>query len=118
MKDELDTFSAQPGSAPVLWFANPQLATYGQFLADAEQQSPIALLLLTEKMTDIARQRWPNDPDQAYATRHWQDVLQTGLPMWHKRTAGISPMNGCRHCPTPLSREKRSWQLYPVLSEN
>lgn len=79
VKDELDTFAAQPGSAPVLWFANPQLATYGQFLADAEQQSPIAPLLLTEKMTEIARQRWPNDPDQAYATRHWQDVLQTRI---------------------------------------
>lgn len=76
VKDELDSFAAQPGSAPVLWFANPQLATYGQFLADAEQQSPVAPLLLTEKMTDIARQRWPNDPDQAYATRRWQDTLQ------------------------------------------
>ena len=76
VKDELDSFAAQPGSAPVLWFANPQLATYGQVLADAEQQSPVAPLLLTEKMTDIARQRWPNDPDQAYATRRWQDTLQ------------------------------------------
>ncbi|XKD93788.1 VasL domain-containing protein [Morganella morganii] len=79
VKDELDTFAAQPGSAPVLWFANPQLATYGQFLTDAEQQSPIASLLLTEKMTETARRRWPNNPDQAYATRRWQDVLQTRI---------------------------------------
>ncbi|MGJ3348290.1 VasL domain-containing protein [Morganella sp. Je.2.23] len=79
VKDELDTFAAQPGSARVMWFADPQLATYGQLLTSEEQQSPAAALLLTEKITETARQRWPNDPDQAYATRRWQDVLQTRI---------------------------------------
>lgn len=79
VKEELSAFIEQPGSASVQWFAHPQLATYGQFLSDAEKQSPLAPLNLADKMTEIARRYWPNSPDQAYATRRWQNVLQTRI---------------------------------------
>lgn len=79
VKEELSAFIRQPGSAVIQWFAHPQLATYGQFLSDAEKQSPLAQLNLADRMTEIARRYWPNSPDQAYATRRWQNVLQTRI---------------------------------------
>ncbi|MER5122695.1 hypothetical protein KDV41_18740, partial [Providencia stuartii] len=42
-------------------------------------QSPIFTLKLADSLVDVAKKRWPNNADQAYVSRNWQNLITTRL---------------------------------------
>lgn len=79
MQKELSAITAQPEGAITQWLYQPNISSYANNLVLMEKQSPIFTLRKSEQMLDVAKKLWPNNADQSYATRQWQNILTTRL---------------------------------------
>ncbi|WP_109391591.1 VasL domain-containing protein [Proteus cibi] len=79
MQKELSAITAQPEGAITQWLYQPNISSYANNLILMEKQSPIFTLRKSEQMLDVAKKLWPNNADQSYATRQWQNILTTRL---------------------------------------
>lgn len=79
MQKELSAITAQPEGAITQWLYQPNISSYANNLFLMEKQSPIFTLRKSEQMLDVAKKLWPNNADQSYATRQWQNILTTRL---------------------------------------
>lgn len=79
MQKELSAITAQPEGAITQWLYQPNISSYANNLVLMEKQSPIFTLRKSEQMLDVAKKLWPNNTDQSYATRQWQNILTTRL---------------------------------------
>ncbi|MEB6858537.1 type VI secretion system ImpA family N-terminal domain-containing protein [Proteus cibi] len=79
MQKELSAITAQPEGAITQWLYQPNISSYANNLVLMEKQSPIFTLRRSEQMLDVAKKLWPNNADQSYATRQWQNILTTRL---------------------------------------
>nr|WP_314265992.1 VasL domain-containing protein [uncultured Moellerella sp.] len=79
MKKEQAAITATPEGAIAQWFYQPQLASYSNQLTLLEKQTPISTLKQADKMIATAQKLWPNNADQAYATRQWNNLIVTRL---------------------------------------
>ena len=79
MQKEQMAMTATPEGAMTQWFYQPLLASYSNQLTLLEKQTPISALKQADKMIAIAQKLWPNNADQAYATRQWNIEIATRL---------------------------------------
>ena len=79
LKKELAAITAQPEGAVAQWLYQPELSAYANHLLLIEQQSPISPLKKSEQLLATAQQLWPNNADQSYVTRQWQNRMATKL---------------------------------------
>lgn len=79
MQKELSAITAQPEGAITQWLYQPNISSYANNLILMEKQSPIFALRKSDHMLEVAKKLWPNNADQSYATRQWQNILTTRL---------------------------------------
>ena len=78
-KQEINAITAVPEGAIAQWLYNPELSTYADSLNFLEKKSPVLALQLMNNVVETAKLRWPNNADQAFASRNWQNQLTTQL---------------------------------------
>ncbi|EPG2137033.1 VasL domain-containing protein [Providencia stuartii] len=78
-QQEVIAMASVPEGAAAQWLYKPELTTYADNLGLLEKQSPIFTLKLADSLVDVAKKRWPNNADQAYVSRNWQNLITTRL---------------------------------------
>ncbi|MER1962463.1 type VI secretion system ImpA family N-terminal domain-containing protein [Proteus vulgaris] len=79
MQKELSAITSQPEGAITQWLYQPNISSYANNLILMEKQSPLFALRKSDHMLEVAKKLWPNNADQSYATRQWQNILTTRL---------------------------------------
>nr|ELR5040268.1 type VI secretion system ImpA family N-terminal domain-containing protein [Providencia stuartii]ELR5083422.1 type VI secretion system ImpA family N-terminal domain-containing protein [Providencia stuartii] len=79
LKQALVATTSVPEGAAAHWLFKPELASYSDSLNLLEKQSPVFSLKQSDALVDTAKRLWPNDADQAYASRNWQNLITTRL---------------------------------------
>lgn len=79
IKQEMLAITSVPEGAAAQWLYKPEVTTYADNLSLLEKQSPIFTLKLADSLVESAKKLWPNNADQAYASRNWQNLLTTRL---------------------------------------
>ncbi len=72
----LEALGEQPDVATLLWLEQPVLATYGKQLDSLASQSPLLPLARAERSVALAKQNWPQEPQQQQETLRWQQIQQ------------------------------------------